>query len=229
MTTTDLQPLPGGTLSDAVEHRIVDWLRQQGLKPGDPLPGELELAQTLQVSRNVVREALSRLRMIGLVRSRKRAGMHLGEPDIPGTLARVLDAAFLDQARIAQLRELRLVIEIGLAPLVFTRHSAADRAELTELVTQERAVADDCDASRAIDAHFHAVLYRIGDNPMITEFQALLPSFFATADRAAFRPTRFNDPAIVSHADLIHELEHGTAVSFAAAMQGHLTPHLAGC
>lgn len=63
---SDLGKIVQQTMPDIVEMRLREYLKQKSLKPGDPLPKEVDLAESLGVSRNVVREALSRLRMLGM-------------------------------------------------------------------------------------------------------------------------------------------------------------------
>jgi DNA-binding FadR family transcriptional regulator len=67
-----IAPIRQNTLADTVEGRLRQFIRKRGFHPGDALPKETELAAQLDVSRNVVREALSRLRMLGIVESRRR-------------------------------------------------------------------------------------------------------------------------------------------------------------
>ena len=73
------------TMADIVEVRLREYLKKKSFKPGDPLPNEMQLAESLGVSRNVVREALSRLRMLGMVETKKKRGMVLSRPDILGS------------------------------------------------------------------------------------------------------------------------------------------------
>ena len=63
------------TLVDHVEDRVLSYLSEHDFKLGDKLPSEHELAVSLGVTRSVVREALSRLKMLGIVESRTRRGM----------------------------------------------------------------------------------------------------------------------------------------------------------
>ena len=56
------------SLVDKVENNLVQLLQQQKLKIGDSIPTELELADKLGVSRTVIREALLRLIMMGLIK-----------------------------------------------------------------------------------------------------------------------------------------------------------------
>ena len=55
------------SLVDRVESNLVLLLQQQKLKVGDSIPTELELTEMLGVSRTVVREALMRLRLMGVI------------------------------------------------------------------------------------------------------------------------------------------------------------------
>ena len=63
----NLKTIDTTSLVDKVEKNLVDVLQQKKLKVGDSIPKEVELAETLGVSRTVIREALLRLRMMGLI------------------------------------------------------------------------------------------------------------------------------------------------------------------
>jgi len=78
--SNDLGKIAHKTMADIVEIRLREFLKKKSFKPGDALPKELELAESLGVSRNVVREALSRLRMLGMVETKKKRGMILSRP-----------------------------------------------------------------------------------------------------------------------------------------------------
>lgn len=72
------------TLVDQVEDRLLNYFKENNLQIGDPIPNEMDLAASLGVARNVLREALSRLKMIGMIESRPRRGMVLREPSLLG-------------------------------------------------------------------------------------------------------------------------------------------------
>ena len=73
--TSQLQPVKTTSLADQVEKNLIEFLKKNHFQTGDSLPTEIEIAEDLGVSRNVVREALSRLRMMGMIETRKRKGM----------------------------------------------------------------------------------------------------------------------------------------------------------
>ena len=53
------------TLVDQVEDSLLNYFREHDLRIGDSIPNELDLAAALGVARSVLREALSRLKMMG--------------------------------------------------------------------------------------------------------------------------------------------------------------------
>ena len=78
----DLRSVDTSSLVDKVEANLVELLQQRKLKVGDSIPKEIELAETLGVSRTVIREALLRLRMMGLIESKKKKGAVITSPDL---------------------------------------------------------------------------------------------------------------------------------------------------
>jgi len=105
-----LKAIEKTNLVEVVEQKILNIVRKNNLSIGDSLPAELELTEGLGVSRSVVREALSRLRMLGLLESRKKRGMVIAEPDVFGGCSQVLDAAFLNEKTQRDLCEMRITL-----------------------------------------------------------------------------------------------------------------------
>jgi GntR family transcriptional repressor for pyruvate dehydrogenase complex len=65
----------GARLSDQVAEQLSAEITQGRLAPGDKLPTEARLVEQFAVSRTVVREAVSRLKSLGLVDSRQGSGV----------------------------------------------------------------------------------------------------------------------------------------------------------
>ena len=85
------------TLVDQVEDNLLTYFRTKDLRAGDAIPNEMELAAALGVARSVLREALSRLKMVGMIETRTRRGMILTEPSILGGMKRVVDSRILSE------------------------------------------------------------------------------------------------------------------------------------
>ncbi|TWT26358.1 FadR/GntR family transcriptional regulator [Planomicrobium sp. CPCC 101110] len=56
-----------------------DMIRQENIRPGDRIPSERELAETLQVGRSTIREALRSLELLGLIETRRGEGTFLAD------------------------------------------------------------------------------------------------------------------------------------------------------
>ena len=62
------------TLVDQVEDNLLTYFRTKDLRAGDAIPNEMELAAALGVARSVLREALSRLKMVGMIETHVPGG-----------------------------------------------------------------------------------------------------------------------------------------------------------
>jgi GntR family transcriptional regulator, transcriptional repressor for pyruvate dehydrogenase complex len=216
----DLERISNTTMADVVELRLREYLKKKSFKPGDSLPKELELAEALGVSRNVVREALSRLRMLGMVETRKKRGMVLSRPDILGAFERVLDPLIIDQDTLQDIFELRLVLEMGLADLLYIRKTEKDIVELEKIAKNE---VNDGAAKFRIknEIAFHGKLYEISGNNTLKRFQSmLLPIFgYVVSNEKEYKSGK------VSHMDLVDILRAGSKDDFRNGMKEHLQPH----
>src|SRR5215204_4512722 len=109
----NLKSVDTSSLVDRVEANLVELLQQRKLKVGDSIPTEIELAGTLGVSRTVIREALLRLRVMGLIESKKKKGAVITSPDLFGIMGKSMNPHILDQETLKEIFEIRLVHEIA--------------------------------------------------------------------------------------------------------------------
>ena len=221
-----ISPIEKRSLVDIAESKVRRAILDSGLKVGDVLPGEMELADQLGVSRNVMREALSRLKMLGVLESRKRRGMVLTEPDLLGGIAKVLDLPVLGDRAKHDLFELRLVVELGIADLIFLRKTDADMLILQRIVNREESMAQGTIVPVECEVSFHTQLYRMAGNETLRRFQALLEPFFNWESEYEKDMHKHLDNGTVTHRQLFDILNQGTADQFRAAIQKHLQPHI---
>jgi DNA-binding FadR family transcriptional regulator len=215
------QAIEKPTLVERVEERLLETIQQNNLSVGDSLPPELELTEKLGVSRSVVREALSRLRMLGVLDSRKKRGMVVAEPDIFGGCKQVLDTSLRHRAAEQDLFEMRPILEMGLADLLFRRKTAQDLEALEAIVEKEEKASSESVRIK-LEIEFHTMLYRIGRNHLLLRFQGLLESFFREAMKMGGPTAGLKES--VSHRDLLDELRQGTAEGLSIKMSIHMRP-----
>ncbi len=229
MTMKNIKPIDTLSLVDKVEIRLLEFFKNNNLKPGDPIPKELEFSESLGVSRTVIREALLRLRTLGLVESKKHRGMVLTEPDIINNFARILDPTLLGTGILKNLFELRLILEMGMADFLFERKTQKDLDDLEEIVVkEEEQESDQSHFSLDKEISFHGKLYQISNNKTLQGFQQLLLPVF---EYVHLKNTpqdfkhRYSSGHFVTHRMLMDNIKIGTPETFRNAMRHHLEPH----
>lgn len=161
------------TLVDQVEDSLLNYFREHDLRIGDSIPNELDLAAALGVARSVLREALSRLKMMGMIETRTRKGMILTEPSILGGMKRVVDPRILSEDSLFDILGFRIALEIGICSDLFRNITPEDIVELEEIV-RLGIVFENNEYAPISEFTFHAKLYEITGNKTIREFQEII-------------------------------------------------------
>jgi GntR family transcriptional repressor for pyruvate dehydrogenase complex len=163
--------------------RVVDHVRHLiesgGLKPGDRLPGERDLAHELGLSRPSVRSGLEALDSMGVVVSRRGAGTFIadGPPDL-GTEPLSLLAS-LHRFTPGEMFEARLVLEVGIAGLAAQHAEGEPLAAMAEEVTEMFASVEDPAAFLRNDVRFHrAVAEGCGNRVLAALMEMVAAQFY---------------------------------------------------
>lgn len=178
----------GARLSDQVAEQLSAEIRQGRLAPGDRLPTEARLVEQFQVSRTVVREAVSRLKSLGLVESRQGSGVFVSvqQPFAPLNFEARHAAS---QEVVIQMVEVRRALEAEVAALAAERRSAADLLAIEQAVQAlDRAVQSGGDGV-AEDVNFHRAIAEATGNPFLIQTLEYLSQFL----HGATRVTRANE------------------------------------
>jgi DNA-binding FadR family transcriptional regulator len=206
-------------LVDQTEKQIYKYICRHGFTFGDALPKEEELAAELKVSRTITREALSRLKASGVIESRRRRGMILKKPDIFAGLEKLITYDLLDPVSKKEFAELRIVLELGLADLIYLRKNdqalqhleAAAKGFFQSGVTSE--------IYGELEKEFHRQLFSLSGNELIGRFQLLLEPFFRTGIAVTQEKAQ---RAGNDHLELVNTLKNGSLTEWQAAIHRHL-------
>ena len=151
-----------GSLSDRVYEQIYKAISAGDWPVDTKLPTEVDLAERFGVSRPVVREAMLRLRIDGLVESRQGAGTRV----ISAPSQSVME--FLEPGSIADLQrcyEFRVGLEGESAYVAAHRQSRARIANIAAVVERSRGVAaNEGRAGAEADIAFHVAVAHATEN-----------------------------------------------------------------
>ena len=223
----NLKSVDTSSLVDKVEANLVELLKEKKLNVGDSIPKEIELAETLGVSRTVIREALLRLRMMGLIESKKKKGAVITSPDLFGIMSKSMNPHVLDQDTLKEIFEIRLVLEIGMADLIFQRVKKEDIAELRKIVSNEPPATQYHLFNIEHEIAFHGKLYEITGNNTMKKFQKMLLPVFDYVHNSGLLKKQPLLKTFVSHKGLVDIIENGSPELFRNAMRSHLENHFA--
>jgi GntR family transcriptional repressor for pyruvate dehydrogenase complex len=210
-------------LSDLVLRRLVDLLIDTGMKPGDSLPSEGELARAFEVSKPVVREAMHRLVSMGVVEIRQ------GRPAVIRAMNSEPLELFFRFALRASPQGLREAIELRRALETQIAARAAQRIA-PPAVAALRSILDELDAAKEeptnwvdADVRFHLGLADAAGNALIVFLLEALRGTMEETIRAlnAQRPLRDPEATFRRHVAIFEAVAQGDATAARAAMEAH--------
>jgi GntR family transcriptional repressor for pyruvate dehydrogenase complex len=165
-----------GRISELIVEQIRLLMRQGQLKPGDRLPPERDLCERFGVSRVTVREALRMLESAGLVEIRvgARGGAFVTVPSSNRVGEGLADLLTLSVISAADVTEVRMILEVGIVPLVCERATEDDIAELEKICERSEEALSSGDYTMAMSLEFHARVAQATHNPAV---EMLVESF----------------------------------------------------
>lgn len=133
----DLAPVRKTKVYAEVAAQIQRLLADGRLKPGDKLPPERELAEVFGVSRGSVRDAIRVLEMQGLVEPRHGEGTVVRQVSVEQLIRPLADALSAGKNLIADLFDMRKMLEPPLARVAAFRATADDVQALEQIVERQ--------------------------------------------------------------------------------------------
>ena len=169
-----LKPIKPKRISDQVFDQLKELIFRGEMKPGEQIMPERELSDALNVSRTSVRDAISKLVVMGLLEQRQGQGTFVRSMDSiqNNPLAVAMDA---QDATLEDLLEVRMGLECNAAAL------AAQRAVESDLQFLERSIEDmhkevaSGELGTEADVSFHMAISYATKNPVQVD---IMKSFY---------------------------------------------------
>ncbi len=155
-------------LSVQVADQIMDQIAEGKLQEGDRLPPERDLCDTFDVSRTVIREAVSILEAKGLVSSITGSGTYVRSiqaEDVVSSLGLYI-SSMSKSVSMMHLLEVRRVIETQVAHFAAERATDEDIDDLESLWMEMCQLAHEPEDFAKKDLEFHVRLARASGNPL---------------------------------------------------------------
>ena len=200
-----LKALGRERLIDRAAAAIKSYILANRLNRGDRLPSETELARSLSVSRNIIRQAITSLEALGILEVRHGRGIYVADISNSSVFEQLAAWMITDNLDDEEFVEARSIFERGLLELVMKRATEEDFDRLERLATQLHD-ATDTEVQELHDA-FHQALLATTRNSFLMTLGTILYRFFWKVGYSASHVT--NLPARYlqnSHCELVRLL-----------------------
>lgn len=204
------------TLAQQVLEQIIYMLMNGQLKPGDKLPAEMKLIEQFDVSRPVLREALSSLETLEIITRRPRGGTYINEKVGSNPFKAMLA---LSINNVPAVIEARMSLELGLVTIAAEKIQDEQLEKLKYTIDELEANAD-TDYGR-LDKEFHSIIARSANNPVV---EGMIDSLLITHQKTDSLIT-YREPAttIEHHLAIYEALKNRDPVESFKQMYIHLS------
>jgi DNA-binding FadR family transcriptional regulator len=227
--TLEIAPLlKREALPEQIVRQLVALVRSGELKPGDRLPAERALAESLGVGRPTLREALRALQLLGILDIRHGGGVFVSELQ-PDTLLGPLHLFLsLDSNNLRTILEARKVIEGAL--LAFVAKTIDDdtltrlEANLAEFeLTIEQSKEEELDPARLneLAQEFRGIIENAVDNPILTRAVKSL-DVLSAASRSRSTARGSLRRLLENHRRMVEALVQHDPVAAQQALEAHI-------
>ena len=199
---------------------IHDYIIRHQLKPGDLLPSEAELSREIGVSRNVIREAIKSMELMGMVEACPGRGTEVREFSLDFVFQHALFFRLAeDEKTVRQMFDIRKTLELGYMRQAFDSIPPEGIARMREIVKQMRASWEENGAFAQEDREFHQTLFGFVGNPVLT---SLLNAIWAVDTGYQLEEKMPHlATSIAKHEAIVDALEEYDYMKFAHAMYRH--------
>jgi len=219
-----------GNLTQQTATRLREMIASSALSPGDPFATEAQLEAKLGVSRSVLREAVSRLRALGLLESRQGIGLIVGKPNPLALFEQAFDTWVTDLLDLQELAELRYALEVGAVELAARRASQQQLAELESLAeqfAQHLSGAADLRPYDDIELDFHRTILEAAHNTLLMRMHRVITAYFHRAVREIPDWPSYHESSVWEHRAIAQALGERSVERARALLAGHLSRLLA--
>ncbi|MGI6699431.1 MAG: FadR/GntR family transcriptional regulator [Christensenellales bacterium] len=198
------------------------YILQNDLKPGDLLPTEQTLCDMLGVSRNVLREAIKAMELMGMVSAQAGRGTVLLSFNLDFVFQNVIFAdAQENENVISNMLDIRKKLELGYMYEAFRTLQEEDIIKLRQIMTAIEQKYETEGFFHQEDRDFHMLLFSRIEN---TALLSLLSAIWSVDEN--FRVEEKHQhiaSTIPKHENIVRALEAGNEEAFVAAMLLHFS------
>jgi GntR family transcriptional regulator, transcriptional repressor for pyruvate dehydrogenase complex len=192
------------------------------LHPGDKLPSERELAETLRVSRSSIRDAIRSLELMGRVEPRQGTGTIVREASSESVVNPFASALKRRRELVSELLDFRRMLEPPLAARAATHASADEIAEMEEILRRQEEKQRQGDSAVSEDAEFHYSVALASDNSVVLKVLDILMDLLRDTRERSLQVEGRAQKSLAGHHRILAAIKRHDAEAAKSAMRRHI-------
>jgi GntR family transcriptional repressor for pyruvate dehydrogenase complex len=201
-----------------VQALIVDGV----LKPGDLLPPERQLAERFGVSRNSVRDAIRVLELTGLVVARHGEGNVVADVSTETLLAPIAQLLLRKRKLVAELLDVRKLLEPGLAARAAVHASEDQIASMEGILSRQRAKALRGESTVEEDSEFHYAIALAAQNGVVVKLLDMLMDLLRETRSRSLQVQGRLERSLAGHRRVLEAIKRRDPAAAERAVRRHL-------
>ncbi len=190
-------------------------------KQGEKIPSEVELAETIGVSRISVRAALQKLASLGLVERRQGYGTIVCNLTDGPQLNGLVPMLVLSPPSIKNMNEFRMILECAAVELAAERRSDDTIKKLEDNLKKMVELSEQGKDCAIVDTDFHYIIAEATQNPLIIKTMELMKDTYVDCMRK-YKSARGEGTGMLHHKNIIDAIRHKDAYGAKKIMEEHL-------
>ncbi|WOI35517.1 MULTISPECIES: FadR/GntR family transcriptional regulator [Tritonibacter] len=203
-----LEILPPGSTSRDVLDALSRMIDREGLRIGDRLPPEVDIARRLGIGRAKVREALTSWQSMGIVVRNKKAGTRLAA-EVAANAIHLPVTMKLEAESLLRTHAVRRPLEVEAVRLAARNRSPQDAAIITTRVSELMQVYGSNTDWRPADDLFHRAIYEACGNPLFGQLIQQIQQGFKEVYEAPLGKPHLGHETIPLHPPLAQAIAEG--------------------
>ncbi|GGE52965.1 HTH-type transcriptional regulator LutR [Pullulanibacillus camelliae] len=211
---------------EVVIDELLQMIHSGKLKPGEKLASVQQLAENFQVGRSAIREALSALRVMGLVDMRQGEGTYVTEHN-PAALSKAMFSSLLmDEKDIKNLLEVRRILELGAVEAAANHRTKTDLEHLKAALLEMKEAGDE-ELGEKADLAFHMGLATATQNQLLVHLMSNVSEIMVEAMRETRKLWLFSqhntlEQIFLEHKEIYEAVELRDGVKARRCLLNHL-------
>ena len=218
-----IKPIQKVNAVEQVFEQMQSLLIDQTWSAGDKLPSENELSETFGVSRMTIRQAMQKLKALGLIETRTGSGSFVREVSPEDALQDLIPLMYIgspSQEHVFQFREMIDSESVRIATPLLNEEAINSLEKILEKMNRA-AEKDDAKAFSDLDLKFHSRIVELTGNPLMIKAYDILLHILEESMHSVIEKMKYA-PALDYHRRILDAMRAKDAAAAETLMREHI-------